>query len=189
MKPDDLAVVRFLWVGEPKPDVMSWWIQFVLTLKLGKSVREKIAIVVKLLFRKMAMINFSHNAIEFLYTGKVWHATTNSDKTLCGVIEQDFEAAMEGSVIRHEKLVTLKITNEQFAAWLETEHRKPYAMDQNRFAIIPFLRPFEVNGDAARHCSEFAAKVAQFTDYAFPANCDFVLPTCTKRVILDGQPY
>lgn len=186
MKPTDLAQVEFLWIGEIDPDLFSWWIQYILSLKTQSSPREKmkLAIAMMILRRKMP-VDYSHCAVRFLYTGKVWHATTPG-----GVREDSYEDATRDSIVRHSKVVQLNITNEAFSAWLETERGKAYSMRQNAFALIPFLKPIQINGDRSRHCSEFAAKVAFFTDeYRFPVHADLVWPTCVHRVIVLELPY
>ena len=168
--PNDKAVITAFWIGEVKPDFLSTLIQIFLTWKTHT--------------RK---IKYSHNALLFHYTGKVWHSTTTDNPNLCGVIEEDMKDALAGSLVRYKKTIQLECTNEFFAGWLEGERGKAYSGRQNWANVIPFLQPFFENGDRSRNCSEFLARALRWSPYKFPTNCDYILPTDTFQAILPEE--
>ncbi len=175
-----------LWIGENNPDLFSWWIQFVLTIREEKGIHKKAAAIIQVLLKKKDMINYSHNAIYLPDCGKIWHATTGEKS---GVIEENYEKVMIGSKVRFSQRIELNCTQREFLMWLRGEEGKDYSQRQNIAALFSFTRGFVRNGDRSRNCSEFVARACQFSanqDHrtAFERDFDFILPTDTFRVIL-----
>lgn len=151
------AIIEVLWIGEMRPDRFSKLIQFYLKK------------------------NYSHNAFVFRNTGRLWHATTPG-----GVKDEDFFDAMKGCVIRAAKEVTLDVSEDFFAGWLEGERGKGYAHAQNFGLLAPIIQPFVGDGAQRRNCSEFVARALQFSKEwkpQFPVNTDWITPAHTYKIL------
>ena len=170
------AVIVALWIGEDKPDLFSYWIQVLLTLKERRGFFNKLVLFKDIVLRQTKTINYSHNA--FIYKGLIWHCTTPG-----GVKCEGLDVGLAGSKIRARKRIRLDINEAVFDKWLKGELGKEYCITQNLGHVLGFLKPIVQNGDLKRNCSEFLARACYFSGYTFPVNCDYVLPTDTFKVL------
>lgn len=159
------AEIECLWIAEDKPDTFSGLIQWFFNTP------------------------YSHCAIKVMSTGMIWHATTPG-----GVCEQAPADVMVGCHVAASRMLTLKCTDAELLAYLETERNKPYGHRGNIGLVIDkmFLRPvirlitplFRPHADAERNCSEFVGCIVHKFFKPLKGSRDKWTPPCLEKFLV-----